>query len=254
MPRGAGGLGTAGGPSPASPRPPLQCCRASRCRRWPGGWRARRTPCVSCGPPAGSSGLASTPAPSAAEPPRQRRSPNIYRPRPAPPWQRHPQGTRGPACPCRAPSGKGKGLQGRAPAPALPPPGTEGALPSMTSSNQVLENCHHNHIPGVAGADGRHSPSPATAVPGEWHQPDPGRHRQHWGPRATHLALVSHKRTLPRRAAGMTRGRSGPPALARRRHTAAHHQLPASALLLSFLWLKKKNKGRGSPLWGSSRH
>lgn len=161
VPRGAGGLGTAGGTSPASPRPPLQCCRASRCRRWPSGWRARRTPCVSCGPPAGSSGLASTPALSAAEPPQQRRSPNIYRPRPAPPWQRHPQGTRGPACPCRAPSGKGKGLQGRAPAPALPPPGTEGALPSMSSSNQVLENCHRNHIPGVAGADGRHGPSPA---------------------------------------------------------------------------------------------
>lgn len=103
-------------------------------------------------------------------PQRQRRAP-LSRPsrggaptfiaRPAPPWQRHPQGTRGPACPCRAPLGKGKGLQGRAPAPALPPPGTEGALPSMSSSNQVLENCHRNHIPGVAGADGRHGPSPA---------------------------------------------------------------------------------------------
>ncbi|XP_039590063.1 leucine-rich single-pass membrane protein 2 isoform X3 [Passer montanus] len=41
-----------------------QSCRASRCGRWPSGWRARRTPCSSCGWPAGSSGLASMPVPS----------------------------------------------------------------------------------------------------------------------------------------------------------------------------------------------
>lgn len=43
-----------------------QSCRASRCGRWPSGWRARRMLCTSCGQPAGSSGLASTPVLSPA--------------------------------------------------------------------------------------------------------------------------------------------------------------------------------------------
>lgn len=218
------GLGDGWWPVPSIPCPPLQCCRASRCRRWPSGWRARRTPCVSCGLPAGSSGLTSTPAPSAAEPPQQRRrSPSIYRPVPLLPGGVTPRAHRGQPAPAVRRRRKGRACKdGHLPRPFLHE--AEGTLPLITSSNQVLENHHRNHIPGVAGAASRHSPSPAAAVPGERRQPDPGRHRQHWGgPCATHPTLVSRKRTMPREASGTTRGRSGPLALTQRRHAAAHH-------------------------------
>ncbi|XP_075369923.1 leucine-rich single-pass membrane protein 2 isoform X1 [Mycteria americana] len=67
--RGAAGGGGGGSQAARPQRVPVlspQSCRASRCGRWPSGWRARRTLCTSCGQPAGSSGLASTPVPSPA--------------------------------------------------------------------------------------------------------------------------------------------------------------------------------------------